>query len=286
MKHMRRGLVLLLALVLLTGCSAGPALQSPAPAGTTAPAETTLPAETTPPAETTQPAETTRPPETTAATEPPPPQPVMKQVELTEERRYEINIFLSNFSEQGFASIGFFRSADADIECILDFVWGNVRFNTDQCKTVEKCGEYYYGIALDALSKRAQRFFGRSISASDVEHTEMGYRLIDGMVCLPPADGETYMDMTVADVLYDLGDGTMRVDFTVYEPTDKAYYDDVASAGGTNAKFIYYYTPEEAVGSGYFMPWCSGTAIVKPKTLDNGRESYELVTYEIIERLN
>ena len=52
MKHMRRGLVLLLALVLLTGCAFGPAPQSPAPAGTTALAETTLPAETTQPAET------------------------------------------------------------------------------------------------------------------------------------------------------------------------------------------------------------------------------------------
>ena len=162
MKHMRQILAFAMALVLLTGCSAGPAPQSSAPAGTTAPAETTLPAETT------QPAEMTQPPETTAATEAPAPQPVMKQVDLTEQERYEINIFLSNFSEQGFASVGCFRSADADIDQILDFVWGNVRFNTNQCKTVEKGGEYYYGIALDALSKRAQRFFGRSIRLYNV----------------------------------------------------------------------------------------------------------------------
>ena len=40
MKRIRHILAFAMALVLLTGCSAGPAPQSSAPAGTTAPAET------------------------------------------------------------------------------------------------------------------------------------------------------------------------------------------------------------------------------------------------------
>lgn len=286
MKHMLRILAITMAMVLLTGCSSGSAPQTTEPGAETQPAAEAIPAETTLPVETTLPIETTLPPQTTAPTEPPAPKPTMKQVELTENGRYEINIFLSNFSEQGFAEVGFFRSADADLYNLLHFVWCNVRYNTRECKTVEKGSEYYYGIPLESINKRAQRFFGRSITGADIENAGPEFRLIDGMVCCPPADGDTYMEMTVADALYDLGDGTMRADFTVYTPTLKAEYDGVTSVGGINEKFIYYYTPQEAVDSGYFEPYATGTALVKPKTLDNGRESYELVTYEIIEKLN
>lgn len=290
MKHMRQILAFAMALVLLTGCSAGPAPQSSAPAGTTAPAETTLPAETAQPAETTQPTETTQPPETTAATEPPAPQPGMKQVELTEEGRYEINIFLSNFSEQQFQDTywhpehedGFFRSADADAYEILFFVWNNVNYNTYDGEQVKHDGEYYIGFSLDTINARSARFFGRTFTREEVEHAGGDIRLINGLVCRPEAWGDTYEEMTVVDGLYDLGDGTMRADFTVYSPTLLADYDGVVSTGGINQKFIYYYTPEEAVASGYFEPYRKGTALVKPKTLDNGRESYELVTYELL----
>lgn len=281
MKHRGHILALLLALALLTGCASG---NAPA---TTAPAETTLPIETT------QPVETTLPAETVAATEPTATEPVMVQLELTEQERYEINIFLSNFTEQQFRDTywypwqegGLFRSSDADIYEILYFTWHNLKYNTREGREVKYDGAYYTGIPLDTVNARSLRFFGRSLTEEDVEQAGRDFLMIDGMVCYPEAWGDTYLEMAIIDALYDLGDGTMLAVFTVYEPTLEAEYDGVTSAGGINEKFVYYYLPEEAVSSGYFTPYCEATAQVKPKTLDNGRESYELVTYELLEKL-
>lgn len=272
MKHMGQILALVLALVLLTGC------------GGTAP-ETTAPAETTAPVETTTPVETTVPPETTAPTEPAVTEPAETKVELTEQGRYEINIFLSNFSEQQFWGMesGVFRSADGDPAAILFFTWNNLNYNTYDAETIQRDGVYYLGFPMETVSARAERFFGRGLSAADVEAAGGDFRMIDGLVCRPEAWGDTYEDMTVADAMYDLGNGTMRVEFTVYNPTDDAWMDEVTSAGGINVKSIYYFTPEQAVESGYFVPHIKGTALVRPKTLTNGRETYELVTYELFE---
>lgn len=276
MKHLRQILAMVLALVLLCGCGADGAKQTTAPAETTQPVQTTAPAETTEPVETTAPVETTLPVET---------EPAKVQVELTEQMRYEINIFLSNFSEQMFWSpqAGVFRSADADAYEILFFAWNNLSYNTHDSEEVVIDGEYYEGLALDAVIDRCERFFGRSLTASDAEAAGGDFRMIDGLICRPEAWGDTYEDMTVADAMYDLGDGTMWVEFTVYSPTEDAFMDDVSTVGGINSKSIYYYTPEQAVDSGYFVPRLKGNALVRPKTLENGRETYELVTYELFE---
>lgn len=285
MKRMTRILALLLAMALICGCSAEPAPQTTAPVQFTMPTEAPqiLPAETEAP---------TAPPVTEPpVTEPPVTEPTMTEVVLSEKGRYEINIFLSNFSEQQFRDVYWyptqsdseFRSADADAYEILFFVWNNLNYNTYDAETVQQGDTYYRGFPLDTISARSERFFGRSLTKEDVENAGGEFRMIDGLVCQPEAWGDTYEDMSVADALYDLGDGTMRVEFTVYNPTEEAWYDDVTSTGGINEKSIYYYTPEQAVESGYFVPYRKGTALVKPKTLENGRETYELVTYELFE---
>lgn len=284
MKSIERILALVLMLVLMSGCGDGNAPETTAPAETMGSIETTVPPETTLPPATTVPAETTVP------TESPETEPAAVQVELSEKGRYEINIFLSNFSEQQFRDTYWypesddseFRSADADVYEILFFVWNNLNYNSDNSESIEKDGNYYTGIPLDSINARSERFFGRSLTKEDVENTGGDFRMIKGMVCRPEAFGDTYMEMTVVDALYDLGDGTMRAEFTVYTPTIEAEIDGITSTGGINSKEIYYYTPEQVVKSGYFEPYRKGVALVVPKTLSNGRESYELVTYELL----
>lgn len=284
MMKWNRFLAMLLALLLLSGCGTGAETETTTPVETPAPVETTVPDMTTAPAQTEMPTEP-------AVTEPPETEPVPEEVELSKQERYEINIFLSNFSEQQFRDIywppnpdgGVFCAAEADVYEILYFVWNHTNYNTYQTEDVQKDGEWFSGISLELISSKSERFFGRPLTKEDVEQAGRDFRLIDGLVCRPMAFGDSYLEMAAADALYDLGNGTMRVDFTVYSPTIEAEYDGITSAGGINSRDIYYYTPREVVDSGYFVPYRKGTALVKPKTLENGRESYELLTYELLD---
>lgn len=278
-------LVMALAMLasLLPGCGGG------AETPTTEPQQTVQTIPTTAPTEVTEPADT-QPPETEATEAPTEPEPVL--MELSADERYEINIFLSNFSEQCFredfiwneaASNEVFYSAEADIVEIVSFVWLFAKINRSDEEDVSYNGDFYYGIDIDVLDSLAQRFFGRTLTESEISAAkEPGYSVYDGMVCYPAADGDTYTNMTVTDRMYDLGDGTMRAEFAIYSASMDT--DEVVGAGGPiHDKSVYYMTGEQIRGRSDFEFHLKGAAVVRPQTLDNGRESYQLVSYELYE---
>ena len=292
MKNMRMivlAIFLALAAGLLCGCdghqnpSVPQQLPETVPATTAATEPTQAPASTEP-----QPSQTkaaTQPALTEATTQPTEPEPVL--LEPGPEERCEINIFLSNFSEQWFHEAfrwdddtpnEVFYADTGSITEIVDFVWLFAKLNCySELEMVLSGDDYYYGFKLGVLNSIAERFFGRSLTEADLQAAESEYYfLLDGMVCGPAADGETYMNMTVTEELYDLGNGTLRAEFAIYDAWAFAELGDPVS--GTD---LYCLTGEQARNDPNLVLHLKGAAVLRPHTLADGRESYQLVSYEL-----
>ena len=225
------------------------------------------------------------------------------EISLSDEQRYELNIFLSNFSEQNFHTIikwdevsntvrylpgEFFDASAADPMDLAYFTWLYAKINANAAQMVTYEDYYYYGVDIATLNRYAMRFFNRTLDLSQIytgewnEYTGYSIVTVGDMVCRPAADGETYSCLSVAEHLYDLGDGTMWVEFVVYEATDYGS-EGITSIGGVNNKDIYYITAEEAARHPDLERRIWGEAIVRPYTMDSGRETYQLITYELYE---
>lgn len=261
---------------LISGCGS-----SQNPTGSQ-PLPETIPA-TTAPTEPTQPL----PPQTESSTYPCPSELPPILLELDQRTRYEINTFLSYFSEQWFheefdatddAPNDIFYAETGNIAQIVDFVWLYAKLNHyTELRFVNKDDRSYYAFDLDLLSPIAERFFGRTLTEASLENMESAYYvLLDGMVCGPAADGETYTNISVTDRMHDLGDGTMLVEFTIY---DTWAFSDLG--GIVPEKELYYLTGEEAQENPDLVFHLNGTAVVRPHTLEDGRESYRLVSYKL-----
>ena len=274
-------LILTLTAAILCGCGNDQYATAPQPSTTVAapvPTETPAPTETQPP----QTEAPTQPTETAAPTEPEP-----ALVELTREDRYALNTFLSNFSQQWFhegyvwyktRSDTTFRSATAEVKEIVGFVWLHAKINSDSDLEVVQSGDnYYYAFKLSLLSASAERFFGRTLNEAELPIDENeDFFLLGEMVCGPAADGESYTNMTVADRVYDLGDGTSMAEFTIYDAWALAERDEAAFEEG-----VYYLTGEEARNEPDLAQHLTGAAILRPHTLEDGQKTYQLVSYEL-----
>lgn len=234
--------------------------------------------------------------ETDAQRQPQPqPQPTPAPVDplATAKGRYTVNIFLSNFSEQGFHhgawwptdTASKFITASADPMEMISFAWLNGKINENACEFVEYQGESYYGIDMTTIDALTYRYFGRHVSASDVYPIEKGgywfFQLIDGKLCCLAADGDTYNALTVTDSLTALGDGTYRADFHVYS-VEITGDDSLVSIGGTvTDKTLYELTAAQAASHWGLAAMDSGTAVIRPYTTPGGTATYQLVSYQI-----
>ena len=292
MKHKRMipwALILVLAVHLLSGCDG---FHNPTvPPTTAAPSESTHAPEPT----LTQPPQTEAPVQTEVPTQPvqteaaPPPttEPMPVLLELSQEERHALNRFLSNFSEQWFhegfvwyesPSDSVFYAADADITQIVGFAWLHAKINRSSELQVVKIGEdYYYSFDLDVLSPIAEQFFGRTVTGEGLPTTPSEFFfLLDGMVCSVAADGESYTNVTVTEQVHDLGDGTLRVEFTIYDAWAFSEFGE-----GASQKDVYALTGEEARNEPDLLQHRTGAAVLRPHTLEDGQKTYQLVSYEL-----
>lgn len=253
--------------------------------------------------------ETEREPETSAPeTEAPTPTettaPTYPEIFITEDIQYRTNIFLSNFSEVWFnetyiwdeATQTFrndskpFVTATADPTDLMNFCWMNIKLNSNSdMKTIRHNSGSYYGVHIDDLNDTCERFFGRTLSRSELPSGEMDEYgqyvclLIDDYVCKTAADGETYPNMTVSHKIYDMGNGLYQVDFTIYTVNDIGGDSNIVAASGiVHDKSVYYFTSEDAVSHPAFSYHLSGTAVVKPYVTPRGTSTYQLISYELI----
>lgn len=229
----------------------------------------------------------TLPPQTESLPQPSPSEVPPVLLELDQQTRYEINSFLSHFSAQWFheefdatdnAPNEIFYAETGNIAQIVDFVWLYAKLNLyTELRFITKDDHSYYAFDLNTLNPIAERFFGRTLTEAGLETMASEYYvLFDGMVCGPAADGETYTNITVTDRIYDLDDGTMRVEFTIY---DAWAFSDLG--GIVPEKELYYLTGEDAQNNQDLEFHLNGTAVIRPHTLEDGRESYRLVSYKL-----
>ena len=191
--------------------------------------------------------QTTAPTETTKPTEQPAGQEASRNLldSFNSDDMYRINIFLSNFSEQGFQV---YPCSDYRM---LMFGYKYAKINN---REVLNSNSTHYYISQSNMDSILNRFFGRSVSLTYGEVlNEDNYPVTyqDSTYYFPGADGESVSYCTVATKMVDNGNGTYTVNFDVYGHVNphesmSGYY-SYTSAQARNASDLEYQYSGEAV---------------------------------------
>lgn len=257
-------IVILSILMILCGCgkqkSAGAAAKPPL--SDLIPASKDIPViiPPQPSAETVSPAETTPIETQPIETQPP----LVFDAQLLAKNQYKINIFLSNFAEQGFAVY------PADDHALLDFGYEFSKVNKNS--VLYTSGEYYC-IDRQNMDTILMDYFGRTVTPSDntVVYQSNGYGgtilYENGTYKFPLADGKMYNYFAVATGMIANDDGTYYVTFDIYY------------CEGDVEKSYYNMTSQEAEAADNIYCEYSGYAVVRDHTRSSGKESYILISY-------
>lgn len=175
------------------------------------------------------------------------------------EETYQINVFLSNFSEQGFMSY------PCDDGSLISFGYSYAKVNNRNVVGVDGYEYYIYKENMDSILKR---FFGHTVSFTEGTNFQW-FRYENGAYRFPAADGESYSYCSVATSMVSNGDGTYTVAFDVYAHV---------SPHESMSQF-YYMTPAQIAGNSQVNYLYSGTAVVRDYIRSNGAESYQLISY-------
>ena len=203
----------------------------------------------------------------------------VQSLEMTADRQYEANIFLSNFAEQGFR----FYSYDMDMSQIMGQL---VRFAHIWCK-VNRQSEITYstfsGVTCETLTAEqvdavVSRFFP-SVTREDAdlyyippEHSF--YR--DGTFYFEAADGEAHNRIAVAEGVTVMSDGTCFITFGEYEIDLETYY----SFDGGIPRSYYELTASQAAERADLTLAAVGASCALPHDYQ-GRASYQLLEYSV-----
>lgn len=199
-------------------------------------------------------------------------------VSLTEDdRQYRTNLFLSNFSEQGFGS---FNRNDIDIGQLVDFVHRFADINSPGNLTIIDDGIEWpkVSFSLDYFNKVTMRFFGRSFSSDEVSHATLKYGFSDyrfqnntfyGEML---EHGDASYTFSVVRQIYRLNNNTYWIEYSIFgsEKVDsefmkQCYKMDYSKASNSPDLYSPYYSSD-------------GVAIVE--VLGSGSEErYHLISY-------
>ena len=173
-------------------------------------------------------------------------------------QRRKINIFLSNFAEQGFAC---YPADDAEL---LDFVYIYCKINRN--KALLSNTESYY-VTQATVDDILTRFFGKTVKPGTdykVYGSELTYQ--DGNYYWPLADGVMYDYVAIATDMRKNTNGTYTVQFDIYEAFEVS-----------SLKDCYYMSPAEAAGNSKMHKIASGQAVVKDYA---PKDSYQIISYQ------
>ena len=240
---------------------ASPIVITPAPAAETPPS---VPATPAPAPVTPAPAPAT-----------PAPAPAAGTVPLDADLQYRINIFLSNFSEQGVRS---FNSSNAADDFLIRFVRLYCKINHHDLITYENGEEC---LSLDTANLYLNRFFGRTIEPVNGQEFMIdawhSFRFENGAFRFEAADGESHNGFTVVYGMTKNADGTYTVQFQNYELDLDEYWDK----GMENS--LYQLDNDgvaDLVWAGRATPVQGGTAVVRDYSF-NGRPTFQILSYEV-----
>ncbi len=188
-------------------------------------------------------------------------------VEITKDMQKKLNLFISNFVEQGFPSFDRGRP-DYDSVAYFTFKWAYLnKYDYIEVK------DDHYAISLDKIQKVAEKYLGLKVSEDDLknikpEHEYDGF-YEKGYYYMPLADGESYTGMAVVDSVSDVGGGMLRLNYTAYEVDLDLYLED-----GTPDEY-YTFSSKDAKNCSMLTETYKGYAIV-----EKDGNSYKLYYYE------
>lgn len=200
---------------------------------------------------------------------------------MNDDQIYRLNIFLSNFSELGINSFDVY-SASRD-QLIYFGCMHNSRNHTaaaigiseDEALKYLEPDDYinaYYKVSDQAVSDTLDRYIGISVEHGTAAYNEEwftrdfvysgGYYYFDS-----GEEGDASKVFSIADTMYDNGDGTYTVGFTNYYSAYKEVLD------------VCYQLTNETIGaySDKVVRSESGTAVVTPYNY-NGNDTYRLIS--------
>lgn len=202
-----------------------------------------------------------------------------QKLDLTKDMQKKLNIFLSNFAEQGMNSYDY---GHPDMYRIGYFAFRWSYLNKYKDVRMEN---NYYTVSFDVVKNLADRYLGLSLSREDLEaygKPDEKYESYfkNGDYYIPAADGETYPGFAVVESAEDLGEGQLRLIFTTYDLDLDLYWD----MDDDMMQKFYALTPEEAVaktavneyGTSQLTETGRGFAIVRSEG-----DSYKLRYYEL-----
>lgn len=193
-------------------------------------------------------------------------------IKLDKDEQYKLNVFLSNFAEQGFSYYD--EAEDRDVQKLTDFAYMWVKIN--RYKDIESEGSYYR-ISLDKVRNIVDKYFGIKLSDDELygydwSVSQTGSFCKGGYYYVPAADGESYTGLAVVEQAEDMGDGTYWLYFTTFNLDLDVYWDN----NEVISKKYYSMSYSEALDSGDLEAGYGGMAIVKK---DGG--SYKLQYYKM-----
>lgn len=202
------------------------------------------------------------------------------QVAMDSSTQFEINIFLSNFAEQ--AAFGGwevspgerFHVDEGDVAMMAHFIFlyycinvqGHLTDVWDDPSYPGSMGAAY--AKLSQLNKDMERFFG--ITVTERQLADAGLDVRGGKLYFPYEPDGPYQYLAAVPAMYSNGDGTYTVTLEVYSTTngiDRNTYKKTAAQ------------LRETRGMELVM---TGEAVVRPYS-QNGRNTYQLISYEIYE---
>ena len=192
-------------------------------------------------------------------------------VDITPEMQKKMNVFLSNFAEQG---VSYYDYGHPDMYKVGNFayMWSYINKNSD----VKIEGEYYT-VSFDVIKKLADKYLGLTLTKDDLKGIESvgpyGDYFKNGNYYIPAADGESYTGLAIVESAEDVVGGNLRLDFRVYSLDLDIYWDNDQSI----PKKYYGMTFKEADASPDLTEVDMGYAIVK-----QDGDSYKLRLYEMI----
>ena len=203
-------------------------------------------------------------------------------INLSEDEQYEINIFLSNFSEQGFnmynevekvAITEDFHVDNANVNQLVQFAFEMFDINIWNELTFLDGGDSM-ALTVDQICNKVNRYFALNLTPEDV--ASCGYAKEGNYVKKPYAVGDSHPEFTIVNEMLDQGDGTYLAKFKIY------VLEESATGGNMVAdKSVYAMTEAEASTAAGVSYYGEGSAVVQPY-LVNGKDSYQLIAYRVV----
>lgn len=185
--------------------------------------------------------------------------------------QYNINIFLSNFSEQ---DMGNFDVSKKDFNQMIGFAYLKSRINTPSDIYGNENGECM--LTLKQVNKKLKRYFDTTLSKPKSSYSYWWDIQYDGEYFYFPSDVDfVYNQMSVAEQVLELPNGNFEIHFAIYT-VDK--YNNPGDY--VTDKSLYYMDPTDAKTDSRLTFVGTGVATVKNKGGDDF-SSLRLIKYKL-----